>query len=199
MTDSPWLRIPADDYAGHMAAAGQSQALRAAFAKVYAKARPRRVLVLGCGAGEDFELVTGEGVGVDLHPEAIVRARRREGFRWIEGDVLAIELEQTFDLVHAALLFEYVDPPALFARIARWLAPHGTCSTVTQDPSDHVAAVTPTAYESLRALEGHMTLHTDPRMAEWAAGAGLVRTSHESIPLPGGKTFSLATYRKANA
>jgi hypothetical protein len=59
-----------------------------------------------------------------------------------------------------------------------------------------VAAVTKTPYESLRALEGHMTLHEDARMAEWASRSGLERETHETIALPGGKTFSLATYRR---
>jgi len=195
VTDSPWLAIPVDDYAAHMASVGQSQVLREAFTRVYAMTRPESVLVLGCGEGEDFDLVTGEGVGVDFHPEAIARARRRHGFRFLEGDVRTLELDERFDLVHAALLFEYVDPLALFARIAGWLAPGGTCSTVTQDPAENAPAVSATPYASLRALEGHMTLHPDSRMAQWAAEAGLVRNTHVTLPLPGGKTFSLATYR----
>ena len=54
----------------------------------------------------------------------------------------------------------------------------------------------PLADYSLRALEGHMTLHEDARMAEWASRCGLERKTHETIALPGGKTFSLATYRR---
>ena len=186
-----------------MASVGQSEALRAAFARAYAARRPRRLLVLGCSSGEDFAhvdpTVTFHGVGVDLHDEALARARARgfaDRFTWIRGDVLDVDLPgHAFDLVHAALILEYVDPKALFGRITGWLAPDGTCATVTQDPGP--AAVTATRFTSLRALEGHMTVHDDARVAEWAEAAALVRVERATIPLPHGKSFTFSLWRHA--
>ena len=205
--DSPWMHVSARDYEAHMAEIGQSHALRDIFARVYANTRPRRLLVLGCTTGNDFELVdpdvTENTVGVDLNPRYIEIARTkvdqvRAAVELVHGDVLRATLPcPEFDLVHAALLFEYVDPLAMFRRIAAWLAPDGVCSTVTQNPAHGVAPVSKTSYASLRALDGRMSLHRADDLHAFAERAGLERVSSRDVPLPLGKSFSVSTFRKA--
>jgi SAM-dependent methyltransferase len=205
--DSAWLRIPARDYEAHMEQVGQSAALRGIFARVYAATRPRRVLVLGCTTGKDLaELdpaVTTRAVGVDVSPDylAVARADLEGQGRMVElvaGDVLDVELGAAeFDLVHAALLVEYVAPPALLRRIAAWLARDGVCAIVSQNPAEGVGAVSETPYDSLRVLEGRMSLVGPDELRALAADAGLARASFELVPLPGGKTFSVSTFTKA--
>src|SRR5450432_1441858 len=168
MERNPWLQIPADDYEAHMDAVGQSAVLRVLFADAYAERRPRRVAVLGCTTGGDLEQVdpgvTEVVVGIDLNPDYLEIARRRSGalgsgLHLVRGDVLEAELSGgPFDLVHAALLLEYVEPAALFRRIHRWLTPDGICSVVTQEPTAGLPSVSPTEYESLQRLATCMTL-----------------------------------------
>lgn len=206
---SPWLRIPVRDYEAHMDRIGQSEALREIFARACMETRPRRLLVLGCSAGGDFPLVDPEVtelvVGVDLNPEAIAEARRRGAerccaeVRLIAGDVLDASLpESGFDLIHAALLLEYVDPARLFERIARWLDPHGACVTVTQTPVPGIAAVSCTGQDSLNLLASTMTLRTPAEIETVAMRAGLRRHGARDVPLPGGKRFAVAEFRRTD-
>src|SRR5579862_3696940 len=138
MDANPWLRIPAEQYEGHMAAIGQSAVLRDLFSLVYAERRPHRLAVLGCGTGGDLQqvdpTVTEVVVGVDINPDYLEIARGRSSalgprLHLVCGDVLSAELPPVqFDLVHAALLLEYVDHLSLFRRMYQWLAPDGACS-----------------------------------------------------------------------
>lgn len=206
MVENPWLHIPAPDYEAHMAQIGQSAALRTIFRRVYAQLRPRRVLILGCTTGQDFALldpdVTTSAVGVDVNATYLATARSELGplgaaVTLIEGDVLTVELPAAgFDLIHAALLVEYVDPEALFRRMSGWLAPTGVCSLVSQNAAEGVASVTRTARASLQTLDGHMCLRDPERLNSAAVQAGLVRGSVVAVGLPGGKSFSTATFTK---
>jgi SAM-dependent methyltransferase len=207
--NNPWLQIPALDYDAHMAANGQSAALREIFVRAYTAASPRRLLVLGCATGHDFELVdprvTETAVGLDVNPEYIEIARRKlrgldGSLELVTGDVLDAQLSSpTFDLVHAALLFEYVDPAALFARIAGWMAADGLCCVVTQNRAAGGASVSRTGCDSLLVLEGRMWLRSSDEMNGFATRAGFHRISNRDVPLPHGKSFSVSMFRRLPA
>jgi SAM-dependent methyltransferase len=203
----PWLRIPAADYEAHMRAVGQDAALREIFARVYGDARPARVVVLGCTTGGDLALVdpaaTALAVGVDLNASYLALAAARlaalgDRLRLVCADVLAAELPPgPYDLVHAALLLEHVDAPALLARIHGWLAPAGTCSLVTQEPDAGLPDVSETAYESLRSLAGHMTLRTADEIATLATAAGFALADRRTLKLASGKKLVSSIFDKA--
>jgi SAM-dependent methyltransferase len=204
--EDAWLRIPLADYERHMEAIGQDEALRAIFAQVYAAVSPGRLLVLGCTTGRDLAridaTVTTRAVGVDINPAYLATARQRlaaagAGVELVQGDVLEVDLGEAFDLIHAALLFEYVEPAALLRRIESWLAPHGVCGVVTQEPSAVASPVSRTVYQSLRLLEAHLAPRTATELQADAAAAGLERTHHWSVSLPGGKSFSVSIFRRA--
>jgi SAM-dependent methyltransferase len=202
---NPWLAIPAADYEGHMGATGvdQLEPLRAVLADVYAARRPARMAVLGCGTGNGLDVVAPEQtrrfVGVDLNADylALARARhpRLDGVaEWILADVAACALEPAgFDLIHTALLFEYVDPAPLLPRIAGWLAPGGVLSVVLQLPGGD-AAISATEFTSLQTLSGLMALVSPDRLRDLAANAGLAEMSAHRIPLARGKSFWAATF-----
>jgi SAM-dependent methyltransferase len=206
MPESPWLSIPSVDYDGHMAQVGQADALRKIFARIYAETAPRRVLVLGCTTGQDLALVdshvTERAVGIDLNREYLEAARiqlARLGTRLdlIHGDVLTVDLgAASFDLIHAALLLEYVDPIALLERIRKWLAVEGVCCIVSQNAVDGVAPVSRTAYESLRRLDGQISLIDRGLVHAAARTAGLEARSANSVNLPGGKSFSVTLVKR---
>ncbi len=199
MNDNPWLRIPADDYEAHMEAVGQSAVLRALFTAAYAERRPARLAILGCTTGGDLShvdpSVTELVVGVDLNGDYLSRARRSgdalgDRLRLLEGDVLRVDLPAgSFDLLHAALLFEYVEPLALFRRMHHWLATDGLCSVVTQEPTPELPAVSRTSYASLAGLAGVMTLRSTEEIAASARQADLRLRQALAVKLPNGKTF----------
>jgi ubiquinone/menaquinone biosynthesis C-methylase UbiE len=198
------LQIPADDYEAHMNAVGQSAVLRELFAAAYAERRPARLAILGCTTGRDFSHVdpatTELVVGVDVNGDYLERARQRGSalgsrLRLIEGDVLLVDLPAgSFDLVHAALLFEYVEPLALFRRIHRWLSPEGLCSVVTQEPTPDVPAVSRTPYASLQTLHGRMRLRPADELAAVAGHAHLRLRRARAVKLPSGKTLVHSTF-----
>jgi hypothetical protein len=201
---NPWLAIPAADYEGHMAAVGQSAALCAIFAELYAARRPRRLAILGCTTASDLAAIDGSitetAIGVDVNPAYLAIARERLRARepapqLIEGDVLEVALPaRGLDLVHAALLLEYVDPLALFERVRGWLAPGGVCSVVAQEPSADLPAVSATDYVSLRGLDGYMSLRGAAEIAAIAARAGLRIVSRRTVALASGKLLAASRF-----
>jgi hypothetical protein len=209
MEGNPWLRIPAEDYEGHMAAIGQSAVLRDLFSLVYAERRPARLAVLGCTTGQDLQQVdpalTEVIVGVDINPAYLEVARGRLSslgarLRLVCDDVLTAEPPRgPFDLVHAALLLEYVDPSSLFRRIYDWLSPSGVCSLITQEPAPDVAAISITGYESLQTLAGRMSLRSAAEITRLARQAGLHLLHTRAVKVPAGKTLVSSIFDKGGA
>jgi len=202
-----WLRVPLAEYEAHMEEIGQAAALRKTFRRAYSELHPRRLLILGCTTGRDFELVdpgiTTICVGVDLNREYLDAARERlhvlrGTLQLVQGDVLEVELPSSaFDLIYAALVFEYVDPALLLPRIARWLAPGGVCVAVTQNPADGVPSVTKTSHGSLEVLSGCMSLRRAEEMRRCAIRSGLAVVEQRDVALPHGKSFSAARFENA--
>ena len=143
---NPWLDIPEADYLGHMSSptVGQRPVLGRLLGEVLETVLPSVVLVLGGSTGNGLEhvnsTVTSRVVVVDVNPKYLIRLRERfpnpafELDLWC-GDVIEIGLgRQVFDLVHAGLIFEYVEWPVLLPRIAAALRPGGVLSVVLQGP-----------------------------------------------------------------
>lgn len=97
----------------------------------------RRAMIVGCGLGEDAELVAGLGfdtVAFDVSPTAIRTARRRHPaspVRYRVADLLdpPADWQGAFDLVVESLTVQALpDPPrpAAIANVARLVAPGGT-------------------------------------------------------------------------
>jgi hypothetical protein len=208
---NPWLSIPAADYEGHMGAAGQLDPLAEIFAQVYAELRPPSVALLGCATGNGLAaidpLVTPRIVGVDVNPEYLAIARRRHArlgaaLELRRADLLDAALEPgAFALIHAALVFEHVEPSALAARIARWLAPAGICAAVLQlaRGAEVPPAISPTGFASLRALSGTMRLLPPEELRALFAAHGLDELRAWEVPLPGGKAFHVGLYAACGA
>jgi len=203
--ENPWLRIPVTDYEAHMEAVGQTAALRQLFSSIYRSIEPRRLLVLGCTTGADFDAidpaVTDVAAGVDINATYldVAEARLAAAGRHVHlvcGDVLEVALpEAPFDLVHAALLLEYVDPAALFRRLHHWLAPSGHFSVIIQEPIPGIAAVSGTRYDSLQALSSTMSLRSARDVAALGSQHGLLCVSSRALELPSGKVLVQMLFR----
>jgi SAM-dependent methyltransferase len=87
--------------------------------------RYRTVLDVGCGAGDNIALLTGDReldrfVGIDVSPKALERARRA----YPAGDYVALDIErerldQRFDLVFSSLLLEHLSDDDIALRNLR--------------------------------------------------------------------------------
>jgi hypothetical protein len=212
---NPWLRVSATDYEGHMAhpAVAQLGFLADLFHESMAVLRPRRLALLGCAAGNGLERVDPERVervlGVDLNPDYLALADQRHRLRLgarLElkcadlGDPIAAAAALApgdLDLVHAALLFEYIEPARLLPVLKCALAPKGTLVTLLQLPADAHGAVTETPFTGVRKLESLLDLVPPARFAAAAAEAGLALLREELRSLPTGKSFHLSLWRRA--
>ncbi len=107
------------------------------------EANGRRVLDLGCGAGQLARYLATAGaaevVGVDVSERMLALARAewahpRVTYR--QGAVEKVEFPPArFDLVVSSLVLHYVDDyPGLVLRIAGWLAPGGVLVYSTEHP-----------------------------------------------------------------
>jgi hypothetical protein len=209
---NPWLFIPAGDYDGHMGPDGADQQapLAAIFDEVYASAWPSSVALLGCATGNGLPAIdpalTPRIVGIDLNPEYLEVARQRHadlgGALDLRcADLLTCQLEAgAFALVHAALVFEHVDPAPLAARIAGWLAPNGICSVVLQREGGARSAspVAPSRFPSLQALAGSMRLVAPDDLRRLFATHGLAELRSWEVPLRGDKAFYVGLYGQSS-
>lgn len=198
--------MPADEYEAHMCSIGQSTVLREFFCRVYKESSPTRLAILGCTTGGDLQhvdpTVTGMVVGVDINPAYIEIARARfttlgSRLHLVNGDVMEVDLPAVqFDLVHAALLLEYVEPLSLLRRIHRWLSPEGTCSVVTQEPIPGGAEVSGSGFRGLGILAGRMFLRKADEVVAMAAEAGFRLLRQRAMTLPNGKCLVNSIFEK---
>lgn len=206
--ENPWLTIPAADYDGHMGPdhADQLGPLSEVFAEVYRETRPARLAFLGCATGNGLEhvdpAITERAIAIDLNPEyvAVTRARHAALGAALEvrcADVCSCDLPaEAFDLIHAALLFEYVEVPLFAARIAGWLAPGGTCAAVLQVHPPTTAALTPSPYHSFAPLRSFVRLVAPEQLAASFAQHGLHQVRGWSVPLKGDKQLAVGLFRR---
>ncbi len=205
---NPWLDIPEADYVAHMSRAlvGQQSVLSRLLGEVLDSVRPKVALVLGCSTGNGLEHVnpatTSRVVAVDVNREYLHRLRERFPNPSFEldvrcGDVIEIELErEAFDLVHAGLIFEYVEWSVLLPRIAQALKPAGVLSVILQSPSASSPAVTPTRFTSLRKLESLFRFVEPATLVDAAHRDGLTLNTKRTEPLPAGKSFEVLRFIK---
>lgn len=88
-----------------------------------------RVLVLGCGSGEDAALFARHGhlvTALDFSPEAIARAKNKHGglenIQWIEGDAFQLQEKwlQSFDIIFEHTLYCAIQPERRNELVAIW-------------------------------------------------------------------------------
>lgn len=209
-TTNPWLSIPADDYENHMGspAVRQLQFLNETFRKTVEEFRPSSVVIPGCTTGNGFEhldpAVTRSIVGIDINPlylGILFRrfGRRLPGLSLVCADITTWECPPaSTDLLHCALVLEYVDPDPFMVRAVRWLKPGGLLSVVLQLPSHGLGNVTLTPFTSLHRLESTLTLRNPDDLTALALRSGLRLHRADVRSLLTSKTFFVALYRLAS-
>lgn len=109
-----------------------------------------RVADLGCGSGPltrrlHDALGASTTVGVDSSPEMLARSAESagNGVSFVLGDLAEWRPEAPLDLVFSNAALHWVpDHPALFARLARLLAPGGQLAVQMPDQEAHASHVT---------------------------------------------------------
>jgi hypothetical protein len=205
---NPWTLVPAAEYEAFMGAAGTDEMapLAALFGRVYEARHPRRLAVLGVATGNGLEHVkvreTGRTVGVDVNLTYLAVTRQRHmrlgpSLQLVCADLEKVELEPSgFDLVHAALVLEYVDLRVAIPRIAGWLSPGGAVAVVLQLPGPGPSPST-WPHEAVRALAGVMRLVPPEELRAACDAAGLREARAFVVPLASGRRLFAALYEKA--
>lgn len=204
-TPNPWTVVLAADYERHMGPEGIDQLapLSSIFQEVYLASQPDQVLVLGCGAGNGLEhvdpSVTKRVVGVDVNLQHLGIARQRYFHLGARLELYCAEVENfrpsggRFDLVHAALLFEYLHPEVLVRRIAEWVADGGLCSVVLQLPGGDPLDV---PSKAMRIIERAMRLVPPEELTQLLEHYGLVRKRERVVPLKHGRRLWTAVFAR---
>ncbi|MEZ6091592.1 MAG: class I SAM-dependent methyltransferase, partial [Pirellulaceae bacterium] len=203
--------IPAEEYEMHMAHPDvlQSQFLEEVFADTIREIEPCAIALLGCATGNGLQHVNAENVtrvmAVDLNPAYVAIARDRYAQRLpqlelVQSDILDCDFaDGAFDLIHCALLLEYVDPVAALAKIARWVAQDGVLVIVLQLDSPNAQRVSETGCDSLKLLEPVMTLHEPDAIAMIAGESGLVESHRDVRTLASGKRFYVGHFLRISS
>ena len=207
-TPNPWTVVPAADYERHMGPEGVDQlaALSTLFQESYLAAQPDRVLVLGCATGNGLEHVdpsiTAKVVGVDVNLQYLGVARQRFFHLGPRLELFCSDADKyrsppaSFDLVHAALIFEYLYPEVLVRRISEWLAPKGACSVVLQLPGGEGPEA---PSKAMRIIEKAMKLVPPEELVRLFEHYGLALRRHKKVPLSHGKAFWAGTFARSPA
>ena len=147
---NPWLKIPAADYEGHMSSpsVAQQSFLAQTFKESLESHDSSTIALLGCATGNGLEHVdrdvTRRVTAIDINPEYLAKLRQCygvsvPGLEIVETDLETCVIEnQTFSLIFAGLIFEYLDPRKLLCKINGWLRSGGVLVTVLQLPVEHL-------------------------------------------------------------
>jgi len=204
-TPNPWSVVPASDYEAHMGIQGVDQLgpLSQLFQEVYVATQPDRVLLLGCATGNGLEHVdpnvTKRVVGVDVNLQYLGVARQRYFHLGPRLELYNQEVERfrsppgSFDLVHAALIFEYVYPEVLVRKMAEWLADRGTCSAVLQLPGGE--GPEPPS-KAMQLIKKAMRLVNPEELTAVFEQYKLPRKRSKVVSLRGGKSFWMGLFGK---
>jgi SAM-dependent methyltransferase len=195
---NPWSVVQATDYERHMGAEGMDQLgpLSALFQEVVLAAQPDRLLVVGCATGNGLEhvdpTVTRRVVAVDVNLQYLGIARQRffhlgPRLELYNADITTFRsLPASFDLIHVALVFEYLYPEVLVRRLAEWLAERGTCSVVLQLPGGEGPVP---GSRALQAVEKGMRLVPPEELTGLFGHYGLSARRQKEVPLRHGRRF----------
>lgn len=203
---NPWHNIPAFDYEAHMSAphVGQTDFLNRTFRYIYNEIKPKSAAVIGCSTGNGFEHVDPELtellVGIDINEEYLEIAKARFGknnrVKFINADACFVSFEgKKFDLIHCALIFEYVDIALCLENLISHMNLNGTLSVILQCSGEDQKMISTTNYKSLEQLSSIMKLVDYKDFKKAANNFGLIESKKEIILLESGKSFYVGFYK----
>ncbi len=205
---NPWLKIPAEDYEGHMSNenVGQLQALNGIFDNVLNECTPTSLCVLGCTTGNGFEHInrniTKRITCIDINRNylQILDERYRQKLAGLEllcDDLDKIDLPaESFDLIYGALIFEYINVDAVLKNVSQWLKRGGALAVVIQIKSENLNAVSETPFHSLKYLNGLFNYVEPENFEKTALKFSLSKKKSYEYDLNSGKKFYIGYFIK---
>ncbi len=207
---SAWERVPLEHYETHMGAEGTDQlrALAELFGVALAWRRPRSVAVLGVAGGNGLDridvAVTERVVGVDVNREYLRVARER--FARLRGlELVACDLSreraavEPVELTHCALIFEHTGVEPCLENAIAMAGEQGAISVVLQLASETTAAVSPSPFESIRALASYFQLIQPVEFQELIKERGFTLDKEVRFPVRGGKALWLGMFERTES
>lgn len=204
--ENPWLKISAEDYEGHMSSPNVEQlhALSSIFANVLSKTNPKTIMFLGCTTGNGFEHLNPnvEILGLDINQHYLDLCRSRFSSIIPKLNLVCADLntyendKDKFDLVYAALIFEYVDVNGLLNKIYNWVNQEKYFVAVLQLESKSNPAISKTKFDSVNLLEPIHVLVKPEYFKKICMQIGFKEVSTEIINLPGEKDFLIIIFKK---
>lgn len=205
---NPWLKIPLKDYEAHMKSpnVGQQQMLNLIFKDLISRFNPKRIAVIGCTSGNGFEHVNFDNIdkllGIDINPEFINSAMEKFGDAGEKTNLVCADIEeynfgkQKFDLIHCALIFEYVPVELVLPKLVNALNQKGIISVVLQLANSEKPAVSKTEFKSLETLSDFIYLHDEKEFIIVSRKFGLKEFEKRIMEMKSGKKFYVGYYKK---
>lgn len=160
---------------------------------------PESLAVIGSTTGNGFEhinnKITKKVLGIDINPDycRILKERFEKliiGLEVLCSDISEIkQLPGCFDMIHCALIFEYVDPLKTLTMIRKSLVHNGIMTVILQITDNKHSPVTKTKFESLQKLCNQMRLISPESFVLMAGNAGFSKLEEDLITLESGKSF----------
>ena len=104
--------------------------------------------------------------------------------------------DSSFDLIHAVLVFEYVEVEPLLSKISHWIKRDGILSVVLQLPGKAASPVSETPYQSMKLLNPYMKLVKLEEFRENAQKYGLEEIKNFKVEMNSGKSFSEIIFKQ---
>lgn len=148
---------------------------------------PTVVLDIGCGTGKLLNRLAAQypqlqGTGLDLSPEMLRQARRRNGHRprliFVPGASEAMPFaDNHFQAAFSTISFlHYPDPQQVFVEIGRVLRPGGQFYLV-----DYTTLFELGTQQKMAGLGGSMHFYSPRQRETLATNAGLICNAHHSL------------------
>jgi len=200
MVKNPWLEISISDYVNHMRSPEvmQYQLINECFKYEYNKFNPKRIFVPGCTIGNGFEYINWESVesitALDINCEYLSilkdKFKKNKKLEIINDDLLIFKPGiRKFDLIFAALIFEYVDLISALKKMKKMMHTSSILFSMTQLPGK--IKVTKTKYKALEKLSPVMHLITEIEFQHSLKEQGFYIKKRELKILKSGKSFLL--------
>jgi len=202
MALNPWLEISVNDYINHMSSpeVRQYQMIKECFKTALYRYNPQTIFVPGCTVGNGFEHIDWQKikkvVALDINNEYLNVLRssypEKEKLQIVNDDLLNFTADgSNFDLIFAALLFEYINVQSSLKKIKELMHKTSTLFSILQLPSKVHSKVTRTKYKSLEKLNSLMHLVDVNEFHQEIIRTGLYIKRSEQKTLKSGKSFSL--------
>ncbi len=185
---------------------GQTKMLNQIFKENLEKFNPKSIAVIGCTSGNGFEHVNKNRIellfGIDINENYIRSAAEKFSYFGNKLKLAAADIENhdfgsdKFDLIHCALLFEYVNVEKVLQKLVAALNPNGIISVLLQLVNPEKPAVSETKYKSLESLSPILNLQSAESFKAAASKYQLKEIENCVIKLKSGKEFYLANFVK---